>query len=140
MSGKIMLKRGKYGVAPKAHRTVDGIVFASKLEMTRYKFLRGLERQGIIRALRLQPVYGIVTSERSTGRIVTVAKYIADFSYIMKGVGEIVEDVKGVRTAIYKLKKKLVETAYGITITEITPSRIHEIVNSRGTQKAKAKK
>jgi len=30
-----------------------------------------------------------------------------------------VEDVKGVKTPVYKLKKKLVEASYDITITEV---------------------
>jgi len=32
----------------------------------------------------------------------------------------VVEDVKGARTAVYCLKKKLVEAIYGIEIVEVT--------------------
>lgn len=50
---------------------------------------------------------------------VKIAKYLADFkvSYA-DGRTEIV-DVKGVRTNVYTLKKKLVEAQYGIKIVEV---------------------
>jgi hypothetical protein len=59
-----------------------------------------------------------------------VCDYIADFSYIdlnqtgLQGqIGcEVVEDVKGFKTDVYKLKKKLVEALYrGTKIIEINP-------------------
>jgi len=91
-----MVRRNKYGVAPKADRTLDGIVFASKKEMTRYAELKMLERAGAIHSLTMQPRYklhaGIV--------------YVADFSYWQNGI-QIVEDVKGARLEVYKLKLKL---------------------------------
>jgi hypothetical protein len=50
---------------------------------------------------------------------VQVAKYIADFEVIyLDGRKEIV-DVKGMKTPMYRLKKKLIEAQYGIKITEI---------------------
>jgi hypothetical protein len=61
---------------------------------------------------------------------VKVCDYIADFSYIdvnetgLQGqIGcEVVEDVKGFKTDVYKLKKKLVEALYrGTKIIEINP-------------------
>lgn len=46
-------------------------------------------------------------------------KYVADF-LIFYASGEVaVVDVKGVRTAEYKTKKKLVEFHYPVTITEV---------------------
>ena len=44
----------------------------------------------------------------------------ADFSYFTREK-RVVEDVKGYKTSVYKLKKKLVEALFaGVTITEIT--------------------
>ena len=54
------------------------------------------------------------------GALVSTAKYIADFRYVDVPSGEtVVEDVKGVRTQIYKLKKRWVEAQYAIKIVEI---------------------
>lgn len=50
---------------------------------------------------------------------VKICKYIADFRVNYHDGREEIVDVKGVRTAIYKLKKKLVEAQYGIEIKEI---------------------
>jgi hypothetical protein len=45
--------------------------------------------------------------------------YIADFTYFEKDGQQVIEDVKGVRTPVYRLKKKIIEAEYGIAITEI---------------------
>lgn len=47
-------------------------------------------------------------------------KYVADFVYFDKEKGElVVEDVKGVKTDVYKLKRKLMRSIYGIEIQEV---------------------
>lgn len=106
----------KYG----AKATVtQGIRFQSKAEARRYDELVLLEKAGAIRELERQPAFPIrVTGRDQKLRIVCV--YVADFRY-REGLAGIltVEDVKGVRTPVYKLKKKLVEAQYGIEITEI---------------------
>lgn len=48
-----------------------------------------------------------------------ICKYIADFRVKYGDGSEKIIDVKGFRTAIYSLKKKLVEAQYGIKIEEI---------------------
>ena len=53
---------------------------------------------------------------------VRVATYIADFSYYdVETRSVVVEDVKSkaTRTALYRLKKKLIEAQHDITITEV---------------------
>jgi hypothetical protein len=47
-----------------------------------------------------------------------VGIYRADFAY-RTADGTVVEDVKGVRTALYRWKKKHVEAEYGVTIVEV---------------------
>ena len=108
-------RRSKFGAVK---TKVDGIVFDSKREAARYAELVLLHRAKKIRLLELQPVFPIVVNG------VTVAKYVADFRYQTIPLGfelaeTIVEDVKGVKTPLYRLKKKLVEAQYGIEITEI---------------------
>jgi len=50
---------------------------------------------------------------------VKICKYLADFKVLYKDKHIEIVDVKGFRTEIYKLKKKLVEAQYGITIKEV---------------------
>jgi hypothetical protein len=92
---------------------IDGIIFDSKAEAARYSVLACLERNGDIEDLRIHPVFPLVVNDQKIG------KYIADFSYIENG-REIVEDVKGVKTPVYRLKKKLVKAIYGFDILEIS--------------------
>lgn len=103
----------KYGNKP---TTINGIRFASKKEAHRYIILMEDLRLGRITQLETQPEYKIWTV-RFDGTEVAVGKYIADFRYKRGGV-EITEDVKGVKTPVYKLKKKLIEARYGIRILE----------------------
>lgn len=91
--------------------TIDGIVFDSKAEAARYNTLKLLERNGDIKLLVIHPVYPLTVNGQKIG------KYIADFSYYENG-RHIVEDVKGVKTPIYRLKKKLVKALYGVDILE----------------------
>jgi len=100
---------------------VDGIRFASKREATRYAELTLLQRAGEIHALELQPVFPLVTVCATTGEVHQVAVYKADFSYQDSTGCVIVEDVKSPATkknAVYRLKRKMVEASYGITVTE----------------------
>jgi hypothetical protein len=107
--------RSKYNAVK---TTVDGIVFASKAEAGRYSYLKALERAGVIQGLRLQPIYPIApTCWDLVGR--HVCNYVADFQYYRKDGELVIEDVKGMKTPVYRLKKKLVEAIYGITITEV---------------------
>lgn len=91
--------------------TIDGIVFDSKAEAARYNTLKLLERNGDIKLLAIHPQFILNVNGQKIG------KYIADFSYYENGK-HIVEDVKGVKTPVYRLKKKLVKALYGIDILE----------------------
>ena len=93
--------------------------FASKAEARRYTELLLLESAGEIRDIELQPPYRLMAPPPD-GSLISPAKYIADFRYLDIPSGEtVVEDVKGVRTQIYKLKKLWVEAQYAIKIVEI---------------------
>ena len=85
---------------------VDGIKFDSKKEANRYLELKILERAGVISNLILQPKFLLQDGFERDGKKYRVIFYIADFEYIQDGK-RIVEDVKGVKTDIYKLKKKM---------------------------------
>ena len=91
--------------------TIDNIVFDSKKEAKRYGELMLRFRAGQIRNLELQPEFRVELNG------VKVFKYRADFAYF-EGQDRIFEDVKGVRTPVYKLKKRIVEVLYSIQIRE----------------------
>lgn len=50
---------------------------------------------------------------------IKICKYLADFKVLYKDKHIEIIDVKGFRTEIYRLKKKLVEAQYGIVIKEV---------------------
>ena len=103
-----MFKRGKYNAVK---TVVDGITFDSKKEAARYAELNLLERAGEITCLTLQPRFDIIIKGKFC------CFYKADFKYFTAETC-VIEDVKGMKTPMYRLKKKLVEAQYGIKITE----------------------
>ena len=96
---------------------VDGISFDSRKEADRYLILKGMEEGGIIEDLRRQVRYELVPAFDVGGRHYRPVYYVADFVYVEDGK-EIVEDVKGMRTDVYKLKSKLFARRYGMSIKE----------------------
>ena len=116
-------KMNKYG---NKKIIIDGIEFDSKLEGNRYCQLKILERAKLIKDLRRQVQYVIQPSYRKNNKIIRPIYYIADFVYydIKKGK-TIIEDTKGYRDEIYKLKKKMFEYKYpDLEISEITKKDI----------------
>lgn len=68
-------------------------------------------RRGVISGLRRQVSFRLVVNG------VKVCRYVADFVYIRGGV-RVVEDVKGFRDRVYKLKARLMLACYGVVILE----------------------
>ena len=89
---------------------VDG--FDSRKEQRRYLDLARLETMGVIHALRTQVKYPLVVNGTK------VCSYTADFVYKV-GEEEVVEDAKGFRTRVYRLKKKLMYACLGIVVMEV---------------------
>lgn len=90
---------------------VDGIKFDSKKEAKRYTELKILVSSGDIKDLELQPRFDFVHNG------VKMGFYKADFRYTEDGK-IIIEDVKGFKTPMYNLKKKMMKAFYGIDIFE----------------------
>lgn len=89
--------------------------FHSIKEYNRYKELYILQSRKIIKDLKLQVKYDLIPAYPKIQRAIS---YIADFTY--KYNNElIVEDVKGIRTKDYIIKKKLMYHFYKIKIKEI---------------------
>ena len=91
---------------------VDGIVFDSKAEAKRYTELKLLEKANVISDLRLQPKFDCVVNGKK------ICTYRADFDYY-EADKYVCEDVKGFKTPVYRLKKKLVEALFEVIIIEI---------------------
>ena len=96
---------------------VDNIKFDSKKEARRYNELKLLEKAGIIKNLQRQVKYELQPSFKYNGKTIRAINYIADFVYEKDGE-LIVEDVKGIKTDIYKLKKKMLLYIFNIEIQE----------------------
>lgn len=117
-------KRTKFGAIK---TEVDGIVFDSKAEAKRYMYLKHMQAAGKISGLRIHPKYPIEIN----------GKYICevelDFFYFDKEKRCIeYEDVKGVDTAISRLKRKLIKVTHDIDVTIIK-------ARSAGGKKGKAR-
>ena len=114
---------------------LDGHVFDSLREARRYQQLCLLLRAGKIKNLELQKEYELVPAqfektnevyirvahkgEKKRGKCIEKSVvYKADFAYVENGV-QVVEDVKGMRTKDYIIKRKLMLHKYGIKIREI---------------------
>ena len=100
-------KRNKYG-----NQRTEG--FASAREAKRFKELQLLEKAGKIKWLELQEPLSVVINGKK------VCTWFADFTYWdIPNRGYVREDAKGVRTPVYRLKKKLVEAFWHIKIVEV---------------------
>ena len=96
------------------------IRFSSKKERNRYKELVLLKNAGIISSLELQKKFELQPSYKKNGKTIRSISYIADFYYYDNVKRQyIVEDTKGVKTDVYKIKKKMFEYKYNLTITEL---------------------
>lgn len=88
---------------------VDGLKFDSKKEATHYLYLRFLQQKGTIQNLQMQTKIYFKINEKK------IFTYKPDFEYDDE-YGHHIVDVKGVRTAVFNLKKKLIEAQHNITI------------------------
>lgn len=87
----------------------DGITFDSKAEAKRYKQLKLMQMMGQICDLKVHPRYPIVVND------VKVCTYVGDFEY-RDHRGTHVEDVKGVKTSVFKLKAKLMKVVKNVDV------------------------
>jgi hypothetical protein len=94
-----METKSKYGVkSDKANRTIDGIVFDSKMEA---EYFRWLKMRGI-KPDAIQPRFILQEKFKSQYGAIREICYVADFQF-----GKYVLDVKGAETTEFLIKKKL---------------------------------
>ena len=98
----------------------DGYTFDSIREKNYYIKLKLLEKSGKIKELELQKEYELQPSFKLNNKTSRKITYKADFTYKTTEDDKLhVVDVKGFRTDVYRLKKKLFEYKYRIEIEEI---------------------
>lgn len=92
----------------------DGGKFDSLAEFNRWAHLQMLQRGGHISDLRRQVVFEMVPSVKFAGaaRARPAIRYVADFVYLEQGI-EVIEDVKGVETPEFKIKRHLMKALLG---------------------------
>ena len=107
-----MRNGNKYGA--RKTTTPDGQKFDSVKEFRRWGELQLLQKAGKIFGLQRQVKYELIPKQDGERACV----YVADFVYIDSNGNTVVEDEKGLKTDVYKIKKKLMRWRYGIRIYE----------------------
>jgi len=127
---RIPATKSKYGSKKTA---IDGITFDSQKEALRYIELKRLKQAGIVKAIDVQPLFSLQprfwkccgavwgSLELKTGKCPICQKkipatkaitYIADFRVTYADGHQEIEDIKGMETALFKLKRKMFEYRY----------------------------
>lgn len=110
-------KKPKYG---NKKVMCDGIKFDSAKERNYYLKFKIMEEAGIIKNLEIQKKFILQVGYTINDKKRREISYYADFCYISTKDDKLhVIDVKGFKTDVYKLKKKLFEYKYKIEIEEL---------------------
>ena len=101
-------------------RDVSEAIYKANLEAINSIKLKLLEKAGKIKELELQKEFELQPSYKLNNKTIRKITYRADFTYKTAEDDKLhVIDVKGYRTDVYRLKKKLFEYRYKIEIEEI---------------------
>ena len=101
--------RSKYG---NRKTEIDGIVFDSLAESKRYADLKLLQAAGEISGLKVHPKYILQEAFDHHGIHERAITYEGDFEYYSSEGIIVCEDVKGVQTESFKIKRKLFVKKY----------------------------
>jgi hypothetical protein len=100
--------------------TIDNIVFDSQKEANYYLELKLRKRANDIVDFELQPVYILQDAYYRDAKKVQPITYKADFKIVHKNFDVEIVDVKGMKTEVYRIKKKLLLAKYpSIRFTEV---------------------
>ena len=115
-------RRSKYNARKVTLPMPDGTdhTFDSQHEANVYGDLWLQEQAGEISELQIQVPFELLPRQVApSGKIYRPCSYIADFVYKDSEGNRVVADAKGLKTDIYKLKKKLMLYKWGIEIREV---------------------
>lgn len=99
------MRNGKYNVSSKEKRTWNGKVYDSKIEMVKAREFALLKKTGDILELEEQPVIELLPKPNRVS-------YKPDFRIVWKNGNEEYIDVKGVETAVFRIKHKMFKHFY----------------------------
>jgi hypothetical protein len=100
---------------PNKFRAIKTNGYDSKREAKRAEELKLMQRAGVISDLQEQVRYELVPKQSGERAV----HYVADFVYRDKAGTIVVEDVKGMKTDAYVIKRKLMLHVHGIRISEV---------------------
>ena len=99
---------------------IDGFTFDSKFEADFYLRLKPLVKSGKIKELKIHPRYLLQEGFSKNGKHFNPIYYVADFEVTYDDGVTVIYDTKGMRTEVYKIKRKLFEYRYrDKTIVEV---------------------
>lgn len=121
-AGTVSKRQGKYNARGER---VDGRWFDSAAEAERYRQLKRMEQAGLVERIECQVRFPLVVNGTP------IAAYLADFRYAVldphgRAVKVVVEDVKGMVTDVYALKRKLMAALYPVMLVEIPAKKVGE--------------
>ena len=103
-----MIRRTKYRNRPTVCKQLHN--HQSKKEANRCNELTLMEKAKVIFNLKQQPKFPLQYKFDFQGKVIREIAYIADFSYYDNEKKKfVIEDTKGVKTDVYKLKVKLLK-------------------------------
>jgi hypothetical protein len=102
----------KFKVSPPEERTIDGILFGSKLESDYYRYLKMRVSSGAVIFFLRQVAFHLPGNTR----------YVVDFQEFHADGSVHFVDVKGIETDKFKMKQRQVEDLYPVEI-EIVKAR-----------------
>ena len=116
-NGRAPKGTGRYTVAPKSQRLVDGIQFDSMADAMRYSQLKTKSLIGEVVDLKYHHIFDCIING------VKVCRYEVDFAFIDgEGVQRYEEVKRGTsgKERDWRIRRKLVEALYGVTIDVVT--------------------
>jgi hypothetical protein len=114
-----MIIRKKYSKYHNKKTTIDGLEFDSKKEADYYSHLLILKAAKLVRDIKHQVEFILQDKFNKNNVHYRSISYIADFVVTYSDGHIEIIDVKGVKTEVYKIKKKLFEFKYpDLTIIE----------------------
>lgn len=116
LNNSITVKQSKYKNKKAIYKNIE---FDSMKEMSWYIKYELMEKSGSIKDLQRQVKFELQPSFKLNGKTIRAINYYADITYIDKDNKLHVIDIKGMKTEVYKLKKKMMAYKYNIEIEEI---------------------
>ena len=114
----LLVGTSKYG---NQRVVVNGEKFRSKKEARRHGELLLLQRAGLVVGLVREVAFALAPGVKFSGdaRAKPALRYVADFVYTDVALGRVVvEDCKGFRTDVYRMKRHLMLSVLGIEVAE----------------------